>query len=126
MLAVSATGRPAESLWPPADALRDTALLLVGLVLVVLLADGQLVLWLSGVLVVAWWVLGFRRDPDDAPPPLWAVLVPIFIAIILAELIAPNEWSIVALIAIAIAIAIAAPLVVVSRAALVLHDRRSA
>jgi hypothetical protein len=41
------------SLWPPADAVRDTALLLAGLVLVVLLADGKLVLYLSGVLVVA-------------------------------------------------------------------------
>jgi hypothetical protein len=33
----SATDTP-ESLWPPAEALRDTALLLAGLVLVVLLA----------------------------------------------------------------------------------------
>ena len=117
---MSATGRPTESLWPPADALRDTALLLVGLVLVVLLADGQLVLWLSGVLVVAWAVLGVRREPDDGSHPWWAVLPAIFTAIILAQLIAPNEWSIVAL------IAIAAPLVVLSRAGLVLHERRSA
>jgi len=47
----SATERPLESLWPPVVALRDTAILLAGLVLVVLLADGDLVLWLSAALV---------------------------------------------------------------------------
>ena len=75
----SATERPVESLWPPAAALREAALVLAGLVLIVLLADGRLVLWLSAVLVVAWAVLSFRRAADDAEePPMWARLVPLF------------------------------------------------
>ncbi len=35
---MSTTGTPVESLWPPAEALRDTALLLAALVLVALAA----------------------------------------------------------------------------------------
>jgi hypothetical protein len=66
-----------RSLWPPADTLRDTAL-------------------------------------------LWVTLLPLFAAIVLAQVVAPNEWSVVAL------IAIAAPLVALTRAGLVLHRRRTA
>jgi hypothetical protein len=69
-------------------------------------------------------VLSLRREfgePDAGlDPPLWVRLLPVFVAIILAQVIAPNEWSIVAL------FAIAAPLVALTRAGLVLYRRRSA
>jgi hypothetical protein len=113
---------PIDSLWPPAAAVRDTALLLVGLVLVVLLADGELVLWLSAVLVIAWALLSFRGElRDDSPePPMWARLLPVFVAIVVADLIVGDKWFPIAL------VAIAAPLVALTRAGLVLHRRRSA
>jgi hypothetical protein len=49
--------RPRDSLWPPVVVLRDTALLLVALLLVTLLADGDLALVLAVVLVLAWAVV---------------------------------------------------------------------
>jgi len=119
---VSTTGSPL-GLWPPTAVLRDTALLLAGLVLVALLADGQLVLWLSAALVVVWAGLSFRGEPADPAreeTPMWARLLPLFVAIVIADLVAPGEWFVVAL------IAITAGLVVLTRAGLVLYRRRPA
>ena len=110
-----------RSLWPPAAALLESVVVLAGLVLIVLLADGQLVLWLSAALIIAWAVLNVRRAPENAPePPMWARLVPLFAAIILAQLVAPNEWSIVAL------FAIAGLLFGLTRAGRILHERGTA
>ena len=117
---MSATGRPAESLWPSAEVLRDTALLLVGLVLVVLLADGDLVLYLSAGLVVAWAFLTSRGHRSDPDAPIWPVILAVFVASFFARPVAPNEWFVVAL------IGITTPLAVLTRAALILRERRSA
>ena len=45
---------PRESLWPPVAVLRDTALLLIALLLVTLFTDGNLALVLSLGLILAW------------------------------------------------------------------------
>ena len=117
---MSATGGPAESLWPSAEVLRDAALLLVGLVLVALLADDELVLYLSAGLVLAWAFLSGRGHHSDPDASIWPVVLSVFVASFFARLAAPNEWFVVAL------IAISTPLVVLTRAALILRARRSA
>jgi len=110
---------PRESLWPPVSALRDTALLLVALLLVALFADGNLALVLSLGLVFAWVFLG-SRGPDSAvaSTPLWFRLVPIFAAIFFADLIADDHWFPFTL------VAVAAPLFALARVGLVLQRRQ--
>jgi len=109
-----------ESLWPPVAVLRDTALLLVALLLVTLFTDGDLALVLSLVLVLAFAFLGSRGGPDGgvASIPLWYRLVPLFAAIFIADLIANEHWFPFAL------VAVAAVLFVLARVGLVLHRRQ--
>jgi hypothetical protein len=108
-----------ESLWPPVAALRETALLLVGLLLVALLVDGDLALLLAGVLILAWALLSFRGGPDSVlSVPLWFRLVPLFVAIVIADLIADEHWYPFTL------VAVAAPLFVLARVGLVLQRRQ--
>jgi hypothetical protein len=100
--------------------LRDTALLLVALLLVTLFADGDLSLALMVGLVLAWAVLSSRGSPSDASIPLWFRLVPLVAAIVLADLIADEHWYPFTL------VAVAAPLFVLARAGLVLQRRAAA
>jgi hypothetical protein len=125
-----ATARPSPapdklSLWPPATVVLHVALLLVGLIVIAALADGSLALWLTAALVVAW-AMTMRPDPgpreqwtpSERRALFWGPLIPLFIAIAIALAFFDGDWFVVAL------VAIAAPLVQLSRIALVLHWRR--
>ena len=96
--------------------LRDTALLLVALLLVTLFADGDLALVLSLVLLVVWVVASSRGEPAR-DVPIWYRLVPLFAAIFIADLIANEHWFPFTLVAVAV------PLFVLARAVLVLQRR---
>jgi hypothetical protein len=118
-------GKP-DSLWPPVSGLRDTALLLAGLVLVAALADGALATWLSTALVVLSALVSLRdgsvvdsswsRLDERALMVSW--LVPLFIAITVATFLFEGDWFVVAI------VAIATPLVTLGRIGLVLWFRR--
>ena len=108
------------SLWPPLAVVRDTVLLLVALLVVALLADGDLVLVLSLVLIVAWLFLSVRGPENEALASVpWLVrLLPIFAAIVIADLIVDGHWWPFTLVAITLL------LVTLARAATVLWLRR--
>ena len=84
-----------------------------------LLTDGDLALLLAVVLTIAWAVLSSRggSDRDIASVPLWFRLVPLFVAIVIADLIADDHWFPFTL------AAVAAPLFMLARAALMLRER---
>jgi hypothetical protein len=113
------------SLWPPTAVVVHVALLLVGLIVIAALADGSLALWLTAALVVAW---ASTMRPGSGPREpwthterralFWGPLIPLFIAIVIALVFVDGDWFFVAL------VAIAAPLVQLSRIALVLRWRR--
>ena len=107
----------APSIWPETSLVRDTALLLVGLVLVAALADGDLVMWLSGALILLFALWG-RGSGATYDVPLAAILIPLFIAIVIATVIAEGDWFYVAIFAMAL------PLVVLTRFVLAIRSRR--
>ena len=108
---------PTPSIWPEVSVVRDTAVLLVGLVLVAALADGDLVMWLSGALIVVFALWG-RSSGATYDAPLAAVLIPLFIAILIATVVAEGDWFYVAIFALAL------PLVVLTRFVLAVWSRR--
>lgn len=114
-----ATSDSKASIWPSATAVRDNTLLLAGLILIAALADGELVKWLSGALIVVsalWGIRGSSQTHSDVP--LSWILASIFIAITIATVFAEGEWFYVVIFALAL------PLVVLTRLALVLRSRR--
>ena len=110
-------------MWPSVSGLRDTALLLAALVLVAALADGELVKWVSGALIVLFALLGIWNDrgaSSERDLPLSAILAPLFVAIAIATVFAEGEWFYVAIFALAM------PLLVLTRIVLSLWYRRDA
>ena len=96
------TSGATPSVWPRVDALRDTGLLLAGLVLVAALADGDLVKWLSGALFVIYALWGVSQDSSATQDvPLSWILIPLFIAIAIAIVVADGDWFYVAIVALA-------------------------
>jgi hypothetical protein len=106
-----------DSLRPWALALAEVGVLLGVLVLIALLVEGALGGWLAAAAILVWaFALPRRQLPAfDAPPGAsrWAVLaarvVPLLIALVVADVIADGAWYAVAI------VAIAAPLVVVAQ-----------
>jgi putative Ca2+/H+ antiporter (TMEM165/GDT1 family) len=113
------TSGATPSVWPRVDALRDTGLLLAGLVLVAALADGDLVKWLSGALFVIYALWGVSQDSSATQDvPLSWILIPLFIAIAIAIVVADGDWFYVVI------VALATPLIVLTRVALAHRSRR--
>ena len=103
--------------WPWASAVRETAVLLVALVLVAALAEGDLVTWLSAALILIYAFWG-RGNDSSHDVPLAAILIPLFIATIIASVIADGEWFYVAIVALCV------PLFVLTRLVLSRREPR--